>query len=312
MRWRALLLLLMICPSTFGQESKSAPARVLLEDGGSIVCVVAVDALTVDTKYGPLKIPIADIRSIQFGVHFEAKEKELFDAASLGLASAVFKEREKSSADLLRFGRRAIPTLDDLAKSESPEVAGRAAAVHAKLLRAVEKAPPAFDRIITADGEIRGQIRAQSIKVKSPILGELHLPLSKLLSVSMRGSGTKSLDIDAARFGSSLETWMPTGMNPDRDDRLIFVADGSVDLWPQGPGQYLAAPKGYNTAGKGGQFMAGALIGKVGEHGKAFYIGDKADVKADAGGELYLQIVPSPWNNASAGSYKVALSIRGN
>ena len=49
------------------------------------------------------------------------------------------------------------------------------------------------------------------------------------------------------------------------------------------------------------------LIGKVGENGKAFYIGDRYEGTAPEEGKLYLQIVPSPWNNASAGSYRVRI-----
>jgi hypothetical protein len=69
----------------------------------------------------------------------------------------------------------------------------------------------------------------------------------------------------------------------------------------------MAAPKGYNTAGKGGQFMAGALIAKIGESGKAFYVGDRFEGAATEEGKLYLHIVPSPWNNASTGTYRVRI-----
>jgi hypothetical protein len=67
----------------------------------------------------------------------------------------------------------------------------------------------------------------------------------------------------------------------------------------------MAAPKGYNTAGKGGQFMAGALVAKIGEHGKAFFVGERYEGTANEDGRLYLHIVPSPWNNASTGTYRV-------
>ena len=54
--------------------------------------------------------------------------------------------------------------------------------------------------------------------------------------------------------------------------------------------------------------MAGSLIGKIGENGKAFYIGDRFEGPATEEGKLYLQIVPSPWNNASTGTYRVRIN----
>ncbi len=53
--------------------------------------------------------------------------------------------------------------------------------------------------------------------------------------------------------------------------------------------------------------MAGAFIGKVGENGNAFFIGERFDTLPSDEGRLYLMIVPSPWNNASAGNYRVRI-----
>src|SRR5262249_41740691 len=99
--------------------------------------------------------------------------------------------------------------------------------------------------------------------------------------------------------------WFDTGITVDATLRVMLTSEGQVDLWPQGPGQYLASPKGFNTTGKGGMFLAGALIGRVGERGKAFVIGERYEGTSGEEGRLYLQIVASPWNNASAGTYRV-------
>jgi len=117
--------------------------------------------------------------------------------------------------------------------------------------------------------------------------------------------GKQEIVVDAGKYGSALDQWMDTGITVDAAQRLAITSEGQVDLWPQGPGQYLAVPKGYNTAGKGGQFLAGALVGRIGENGKTFLIGERYDGTISDEGKLYLQIVPSPWNNASTGSYRV-------
>jgi len=69
----------------------------------------------------------------------------------------------------------------------------------------------------------------------------------------------------------------------------------------------MTSPKGYNTAGKGGVFMAGTLLGRIGANGKIFVIADRYEGVPDQEGKVYLHIVPSPWNNASSGSYKVRI-----
>jgi hypothetical protein len=162
------------------------------------------------------------------------------------------------------------------------------------------------DVIHAAEFTVIGKISSQTLKAHSPHFGDVSLKLSELRTMHMRQHGGKSeLIVDAGKHGSALDQWCDTGISVDAAQRLVVTAEGQVDLWPQGPGQYMAAPKGYNTAGKGGQFMAGALIGRIGESGKAFYIGERYDGTANDEGRLYLLIVPSPWNNASSGQYRV-------
>ena len=53
--------------------------------------------------------------------------------------------------------------------------------------------------------------------------------------------------------------------------------------------------------------MAGTLVGRVGESGKAFVVGEQYEGSGAQEGKLYLHIVPSPWNNASSGTYRVRI-----
>ena len=56
--------------------------------------------------------------------------------------------------------------------------------------------------------------------------------------------------------------------------------------------------------------FAGALFARIGEASEAFYVGERFEGNAGREGKLYLHIVPSPWNNASSGSYQVRLTPR--
>jgi hypothetical protein len=212
---------------------------------------------------------------------------------------------------LIQVGHFAFPLLQKATRSGDQEVRYRAVSVikqiservSPELLRLREE-----DVIHTTEFTVIGRITSQTLKANSPHFGDVALKLSELRTVHLRQNGGKhELVVDAAKHGSSLDQWCDTGIIVDSQQRMLITSEGQVDLWPQGPGQYLAAPKGYNTAGKGGQFMAGALVGRIGESGKAFLIGERYDGSAQEEGKLYLQIVPSPWNNASGGQYRVRI-----
>ena len=83
------------------------------------------------------------------------------------------------------------------------------------------------------------------------------------------------------------EQWLDTGFHVDANLRLIVSGEGQVDLWPQGPGQYMTTPKGYTTAGKGSSHMAGSLVGRVGENGKIFFIGERYEGTPGEDGRLF-------------------------
>jgi hypothetical protein len=265
--------------------------------------------LEVQTKYGKLLIPFSEVRRVEFGLHVPPDVHTQINQSIKRLASDVFKERDVASKDLIQAGHFAYPMLQKASKSGDSEVAYRAVSV-IKLIS--ERVSPELlrlrdeDVIHTAEFTVIGRIATQSLKAHSPHFGEVALKLSELRTVHMKHHGGKmELIVDASKYGSALDQWCDSGILVDAGQRLVVSSDGQVDLWPQGPGQYTAAPKGYNTAGKGGQFMAGALIGRIGEAGKLFFIGDRYDGTVNEEGRLFLQIVPSPWNNASTGQYRV-------
>jgi hypothetical protein len=102
---------------------------------------------------------------------------------------------------------------------------------------------------------VTGKIQGDGVKLKSNFLGELNIESTDCRQMT-GNQGRVVLMVDAAANVSGNE-WFETGVNVEKGQRLIILASGSVDLWPQGLGQYLTTPKGLNTAGKGGVFMAG-------------------------------------------------------
>lgn len=310
----ALSVVLAASTRSLAQESNSQRpnlAEVRFGDGSIVRMTLLQENLEVQTKYGKLTIPLNEVRRVEFGLHVPPDVNQQINQSIKRLASDVYKERDLASKDLIQVGHFAYPSLQRASRSSDQEVAYRATSV---IRQISERVSPDLlklrdeDVITTAEFTVIGKITSQTIKANSPHFGDVNLKLSELRTMHLRQHGGKlDLTLDAAKHGSGLDQWCDTGVTVDAGQRIMVTSDGSVDLWPQGPGQYMAPPKGYNTAGKGGQFMAGALVAKIGENGKAFYIGDRYEGTAPEDGRLYLLIVPSPWNNASAGQYRVRI-----
>ena len=104
---------------------------------------------------------------------------------------------------------------------------------------------------------------------------------------------------------------------------ISITAKGMIDVWPQQGGQFMSGPNGLNaTRGGGMAFMpgrkiggpvnqnqhCGLLLGKIGEHGEVFVVGERYEGTPEAEGTLFLHIGPSQWNAQSNGTYEVKIS----
>lgn len=296
----ATVALLAIPSLAFAQNK----AKVILDDGSAIRCEVVTPSLTVATVYGDLTIPLSEVSRIRLGLHPTPAEAKQLDDAARGLGSAIFRDRELARKSLIGLGRLSIPTLKRAAKTPDREVATMAATLLAEVTERDPREAHDWDTVEAKAFAISGKIRAESLAFRSATLGEITVPLGKIETVTIIGLDNATIMLEAARHGSSLDQWYRTGIHVEVASVLTVKAKGEVDLWPQGAGQYMAKPGGYNTAGKGGQFLAGALIGKIG-NGQPFLIGTEYAQAARESGELHLLIVPSPWNNASTGGYSI-------
>src|SRR5262249_17034496 len=161
------------------------------------------------------------------------------------------------SRELIQAGYFAFPSLQKAAKSPDQEVSFRA---NHLMKQISERTAPELlkmrdeDLIHTAEFTIIGKIISPSLKAHSPHFGGVSLKFSDLRTLQVRQPGAKGeVVLDAHKHGSALDQWCDSGLVVDVGQRMVITSEGQVDLWPQSPGQYVAGPKGYNTAGKGGQ-----------------------------------------------------------
>jgi hypothetical protein len=326
----ASALLLIAQPQSSIQQPPSPEpeeAELRYADGSVIRAVILQDRLEVMTRYGKLSVPAREIRHIEFGVHLPPGIEQRVAAAIRELASEQYKNREAAVRDLVALGPHAYPALHQAAKSTDLEVAQRVeialkrirAKIHPKHLRLRED-----DLILTPAFTIVGRILTPTIQARAENFGDLSVRVSQLRVIRMMGGGREvDVVVDAAKHSANGGHWLDTGFEVQSNTRLLVSAVGQIDLWPQGPGQYLCGPQGYGAAGRGvggnrvvlgngpglaavGQYP-GALLGRVGDNGPIFLLGEHFQGTPGREGRLFLQIGPNPWNNPSQGTFQVRI-----
>ncbi|HYV38586.1 MAG TPA: hypothetical protein VE988_23075 [Gemmataceae bacterium] len=292
-------------------------ADIRLLDTSTIRAAIVQEKIDIVTKYGKLTVPTKDIVSIDMGVDVPSDVQKNVAQLIEFLDSENYKARELALRDLIELGPHAYPQLCCAVKSEKPEVAKRASMALEKIKA---KHPAAnlrlrdFDIVTTTTFPIFGKVTPPTLKVKNDTFGAVDLKLTQVRVIRWVTASLAEADIvvDAGSYGSVPNKWLETSVDARSGVRLVIVATGTVDLWPQGP-NYSSTPNGYNANGPsppGTQFKSGTLLGRVGPEGPVFMIGDQFDGIMTRDGKLYLHIVPSPWNNPSSGSYQVKIKAR--
>lgn len=311
---------------TAGQTDGAKPFLITVHylNGSTVHMALVQEQIEVETAFGKLTVPRGHIRSIDFGVRLDDEDARQIDEFIGQLGDPLYKRRELALHRLIELGAKAHPALQRAAAGKDAEVVNRAK----RGMEAIEKKVPArllkrrTDDIIKTDRfTIVGKIVTPALAARAEYFGELKLRPIQLYSLrSVGGGGEVEVVVDAATHGSANGQWLETDYHVNAEERLTFVTTGQVDLWPQGPGQYMATPDGkagtlfapYSQTYGPQAAVSGALIGRIGENGRPFLVGSRLSRSFDQGGKLFVHIVPSPWNNASSGTYRLRIVTGGN
>jgi hypothetical protein len=299
-------------------------------NGSTVRMLVQSEKLEIATPYGKLAVPIQDVRAIEFGLHFPEAVADKIQAAVRRLGSSDFRERANAAKALVELGPYSYPAVLEASRLKDLETARRGKEV-VKQLQAKHPRKDlkvlAEDKVVTPTFTVVGRILTPTIKARTELFGQVELSLSKMRT--LRAIAIPSADVevkvDAAKYANAGQ-WLATDYQVDGHTALVITAKGVVDTWPQQPGQYLVGPNGVQGMGGGmiiggvggvrrivggavaGPAAGGMLMGKIGEDGEPFAIGERYDGMPEKEGTLYLHIGPSPWQCQSTGSYEVKIS----
>lgn len=314
---------LLLVGVALGTDPKKKPppnpndVEVRLADGSRVRMLILQPSLEIETKYGKLVAPTTDLRRIELGIRADPALTAKMDNAIKRLGNDSYQEREKAVKELAAIGAPAYVPLYQAAKSKDAEVARRANQALEEIRKKVPESKLRIredDLIQTAEFTIVGKILNSTIKAKSSVFGETQLNVADLRGLRWMGHQAEvEVTIDATKYATNATQWMDTGIEVNLDDELTITASGQVDLMVNGGGGYTTGPMGNAQWGQGPgtTHPPGALLGRIGNGGQVFLIGDNYKGQAKAEGKLFLQISPSPWarhGNAVGGSYKVNIT----
>ncbi len=308
-------------PDVKPAEAKPVEVTAVFQDGTTIRRATLQDNLEVTTKYGKLTVPITDIRRIEFGLHVTDEMAKSVQDAVGKLGSDQFAEREKASKDVVALGAAAITALEKAAKGGDKEVTVRAKAAldHLRETLPADRLSLKEDDVIhTRESVITGRISTESLKARTDYFGEMQFKLSHLRSLVSMARSEATVTLEASKFAGDSDKWVDSGFRVDADSGLVITASGKVELQS---GQIVAEPDGAQAfavgpggppgmmppGGGGVNSSIGALIGRIGERGEAFYVGKRFEGKMAQEGKLYLRIAVIQGGAAPSGSYKVSL-----
>ncbi len=160
-------------PKSSGEPNQ---IEVRFADGSVLKLAWLEEQIEVNTRYGKLTVPAADVRRIDFGLRFPPGAARRLERALGDLGSGDFRQREQATTDLLALRELAYPALLKLAKSDDAEVAKRVQEILGKLRDAIPAEKLLLrdhDVIHTEEFPIHGRIDKAAFRARSPYFGEL-------------------------------------------------------------------------------------------------------------------------------------------
>src|SRR5262245_37344957 len=173
-----------------GLPLRAEPVEIHLVDGSKLFLSLGEESLDVTTPYGKLRIRLAEINRIEFGIHAPSDVLQRIDAAVALLASGD----EKNTDAWLRLAAAkefAYPTLVRLTRHADRKVSAKAG----QMLDILRKAYPVerlarIDRdvIFTDTCKLVGRIELTELRTTTPHFGAMKLRLNDLASLA-QGEG---------------------------------------------------------------------------------------------------------------------------
>ena len=295
-------------PATPATQPKASDLKITLMDGSVLAGKLSVNDLTIETKYGTLKVPVDQIQSFMPGLGSHPAFQQKINEYVGDLSADTFSDREKAQQALLKIGPDIKSELERQLKGAEAEKANRLQVILDEFSSQAggddepSKSPGWLkeDVIVTQGFTVVGRITTGSFSVSSQY-GTLNLKLEDVRQAMREGQEKEDLRKNVAVTGMAFASrqYTTTNLRVAKGDQIVVTASGTLMMTPWGNNQQ-STPDGASNFGQiaspQGVIFGGTLVGRIGEGGPMIKLGSKATIVADRPGVLQLGI-------ASQGDY---------
>lgn len=277
-----------------------------MKDGTRVVGVFATDTLKVDTAYGLLSIPTAEVATIRIGTRSDPELGPRIAALVKQLGDPDFNAREKATAELARMGQVARHDLEGVQASADAEVRERAAVILAQLEDDEAEPLPEDDEVVTTRFTVRGTLQCPQFQVATKY-GPLTIEKRHLLRIVLRTMG-QSVSVKVPGNRISTREFVDTRVQVKRGALLGIRARGTVMLtvWGQQCG-----PEGNPNCGQClPGIPIGALMARIGTNGTPFKVGESYQAPVDRDGTLFLAVGCNNQGQQNTGEYRAEITVK--
>ena len=275
-------------------------------DGSTISGRLAAKDLVVETPYGILHIPVADVRHFTPGLQSHPDLQEKINTLVDRLGSSEFADRDAAQRDLTQMGAAIHGLLSQHLTDSDPERRQRLQAILDETDEAqadddpdAARATPwiALDTVETPRFTVRGKIAAQKFDLTTaygPLTVQL-CDIRQAQSAAPAGPEIVRKTVEVANTNTAPSALKATSLRLQKGDRVTISASGQITLpnWNSG---MQGGPEGLPNMQwyERNKIPCCALVGQVGKSGPLFKVGNKLSFKAEQAGELSLGIAYPP------------------
>ncbi len=310
--------------------------KLTLRDGNVMSGTSKMAAISLNTAYGKLEIPIKNVTSLDLGIKSDKATSDKVINLVKQMGNSDEKMRKTSFDELVKMDIKAVAAISDFIYSEKYEPStytdytadGALAELQAKYN--VDNAISDKD-VVSIDYEysMGGTYDFAKIDLKTEY-GTLSVPKEKIKHIDVMytgdsGSGDMTFKLLATKHISANTAggWLKTGIMLKQGQKFSIAASGEVTFASLSGSKYkpdgtiagsTTAPipeyeGDYNT---GNSYPAyGNVVYKIGETStQALKAGAKFSGSASSSGMLYISIYETVYSASNTGSYTVKVSLK--
>ena len=276
--------------------------RFDLADGSIVAGTLSIDAITVETRFGTLRVPIESIRSFRPGLDSYSELGNRIRELIERLGSEDYAQREAAKKELLTMGGQVLAELrhhqgdTNIERARHvKEILAQIEAMNEAEEQAASEATHTWirpDTVVTTDFTVLGSISPKSFELANDY-GQLSIKLSDIRTATRFANTRQEVRRSIVVEGRQLvqRGFKDTDIHVERGDRVTIVAQGQIAMTPWGGG-IVSTPDGGQNFGwyKPNEIPGGALVGRIGDSGPEFKVGSKHSFTADRSGPLRFAI----------------------